>query len=178
MVKEGTFREDLYYRLNVIQINAPILRERGNDVIMLANFFIEKYSKRLNKQINSITEEAIVALKKYNYPGNVRELENIMERAVALCSSKDIKLQDLPPHIIDIYNAQKYTSQSGTLSRVTPPSQIPDDGIELEKLVAEFEKDIIEKALKKTGGVKKHAARLLGITFRSMRYRLEKYGME
>jgi two-component system response regulator PilR (NtrC family) len=178
MVKEGTFREDLYYRLNVIQINAPILRERGNDIIMLANFFIEKYSKRLNKEINSITEEAIVALKKYNYPGNVRELENIMERAVALCSSMDIKLQDLPPHIIDIYNAQKHVSQSGSISRVTPPSQIPDNGIELEKLVAEFEKDIIEKALKKTGGVKKHAARLLGITFRSMRYRLEKYGME
>lgn len=178
MVKEGTFREDLYYRINVIQINAPVLRERGNDIIMLANFFMEKYSKRLNKEINSITEEAVVALKKYTYPGNVRELENIIERAVALCGSKDIKLQDLPPHIIDIYNSQKYVSQSTNLSRVTPPSQIPDDGIELEKLVAEFEKDIIEKALKKTGGVKKHAAKLLGITFRSMRYRLEKYGME
>ncbi len=178
MVKEGTFREDLYYRLNVIQINAPMLRERGNDIIMLANFFMGKYSRRLSKDINNITEEAIVALKKYNYPGNVRELENIMERAVALCGSKEIKLQDLPPHIIDIYNSQKYASQSGTLSKVSPPSQIPDDGIELEKLVAEFEKDIIEKALKKTGGVKKHAARLLGITFRSMRYRLEKYGME
>jgi two-component system, NtrC family, response regulator PilR len=95
-----------------------------------------------------------------------------------LCSSKDVKLQDLPPHIIDIYNAQKHASQSVSLSKVTPPSQIPDEGIELEKLVAEFEKDIIEKALRKTGGVKKHAAKILGITFRSMRYRLEKYGME
>ena len=178
MVKDGTFREDLYYRLNVIQINAPTLRERGNDIIMLANAFVEKYSKRLNKELDGLTEETVVALKKYTFPGNVRELENIIERAVALCSSKVIKLQDLPPHIIDIYNEQKHVSQSSSLSKVTPPSEIPDDGIELEKLVAEFEKDIIEKALKKTGGVKKHAARLLGITFRSMRYRLEKYGME
>jgi len=178
MVRVGTFREDLYYRLNVIQINAPTLRERGNDIIMLANFFVEKYSKKLNKEINTLTEEAVVALKKYNYPGNVRELENIMERAVALCSSKVIRLQDLPPHIVDMYHSEKSTSLNGGVSRVTPPSHIPDTGIELEKLVAEFEKDIIEKALKKTGGVKKHAAKLLGITFRSMRYRLEKYGME
>lgn len=178
MVREGTFREDLYYRLNVIQINAPVLRERANDIIMLARSFVEKYSKRLNKTIDGITEEATVALKKYDYPGNVRELENIIERAVALCAEKVIRLQDLPPHIIDIYNQQKHSSQSGTISKVTPPSEIPDEGIELEKLVAEFEKDIIEKALKKTKGVKKHASKLLGITFRSMRYRLEKYGMD
>jgi two-component system, NtrC family, response regulator PilR len=186
MVKKGTFREDLYYRLNVIQIHAPALRERADDIIMLSNFFVEKYNKKLGKEITGITEEAMVALRKYNYPGNVRELENIIERAVALCTSRIIKLQDLPPHIIDIYRDQKFMSPAavsagkaitaaGTLPAM---DEIPEHGIELEKIVAEYEKDIIQKALKKTGGVKKHAAKLLGITFRSMRYRLEKYGID
>jgi len=177
MVKKGTFREDLFYRLNVIQIKAPTLRERGDDIVMLSNFFVDKYSHKLKKEITGITEEAVVALKKYNYPGNVRELENIIERAVALCSTKVIKLQDLPPHIIDMYKEQKQP-KSSSASYITPPEEIPNHGLELEKLVAEFEKDIIGKALKKTGGVKKHAAKLLGITFRSMRYRLEKYNMD
>jgi len=183
MVKKGTFREDLYYRLNVIQIHAPALRERGDDVTMLSNFFVEKYAKKLNKGINNITEEALVALKKYNYPGNVRELENIMERAVALCSNKTIKLQDLPPHIIDIYTDSK-TSPSAVsagapyITKLPEFHEIPDHGIELEKIVENFERDLIQKALKKTGGVKKHAAKILGITFRSMRYRLEKYGID
>jgi two-component system response regulator PilR (NtrC family) len=186
MVKKGTFREDLYYRLNVIQIHAPALRERGDDIIMLSNFFAEKYTKKLNKDISGITEEPMVALRKYNYPGNVRELENVIERAVALCTSKIIKLQDLPPHIIDIYRDQKFMSPAAvsagraitSTSGLPAMDEIPEHGIELEKIVAEYEKDIIQKALKKTGGVKKHAAKLLGITFRSMRYRLEKYGID
>ena len=175
MVKKGTFREDLYYRLNVIQIHAPALRDRGDDVTMLSNFFVEKYSKKLNKEIHNVTEEATVALRKYNYPGNVRELENVIERAVALCNSKVIKLQDLPPHIVDIYKSVGSASFQANLPQFR---EIPDNGIELEKIVGDFEKDLIQKALKKTGGVKKHAAKILGITFRSMRYRLEKYGIE
>lgn len=182
MVKRGTFREDLYYRLNVIQIHAPALRERGDDTTMLSNYFVEKYAKKLNKQIDSVTEEAMVALRKYNYPGNVRELENIIERAVALCTNKIIKLLDLPPHLVNNYRELNILSpnQSLNLSSTKLPDfdQIPDEGIELEKIVSVFEKDLIQKALKKTGGVKKHAAKMLGITFRSMRYRLEKYNLE
>ncbi|MFH1222772.1 MAG: sigma-54 dependent transcriptional regulator [Pseudomonadota bacterium] len=177
MVKKGTFREDLFYRLNVIQIKAPHLRERGDDIVMLSNFFAEKYSHKLQKEIHGITEEAIEALKKYNFPGNVRELENIIERAVALCATKTIKLSDLPPHIIEHYRGQKHPVKISATT-VAPPDEIPDGGLELEKLVAEFEKDIINKALRKTNGVKKRAAKLLGITFRSMRYRLEKYNMD
>jgi len=171
MVKKGTFREDLYYRLNVIQIKAPSLRERGEDIVMLAKFFAEKYADRLKKTIDGVAEEALVSLKKHNFPGNVRELENIMERAVALCTEKTIKLKDLPPqHSVIGLNISDMTTHN--------IDEIPDAGVELEKIVEKLERDIIQKALKKTGGVKKRAAKLLGITFRSMRYRLEKYGME
>ncbi|MEI6093208.1 MAG: helix-turn-helix domain-containing protein, partial [bacterium] len=111
---------------------------------------------------------------KYNYPGNVRELENIIERAVALCNNKIIKLQDLPPHLALATN-QDIKFQATKLPEI---ESIPDEGIELEKIVGDFEKDLIQKALKKTGGVKKHAAKILGITFRSMRYRLEKYNLD
>lgn len=182
MVKKGTFREDLYYRLNVIQIHAPALRERGDDTTMLSNYFVEKYAKRLNKQIDSVTEEAAIALRKYNYPGNVRELENIIERAVALCTSKIIKLQDLPPHLVNNYKELNLLSKNQIIkfqdSKLPEFEHIPDEGIELEKIVGDFEKDLIQKALKKTGGIKKHAAKILGITFRSMRYRLEKYNLD
>ncbi len=178
MVKKGTFREDLYYRLNVIQIKAPALRERGEDITMLAKFFMEKYANKLKKDMSGgVAEEALLALKKYHFPGNVRELENIMERAVALCAEKTIKLKDLPHHIAD---AHPITASSAISANIGLPhiNEVPETGIELEKIVAEFEKDIIQKALRKTGGVKKRAAKLLGISFRSMRYRLEKYGME
>ena len=179
MVKSGTFREDLYYRLNVIQIKAPSLRERGEDIIMLAKFFAEKYADRLKKNIDDVAEEALIVLKKHNFPGNVRELENIMERAVALCTERTIKLKDLPPHIVD-----RLASRAPSIKGIVSPGanlsdmDIPESGIELERIIEDFEKDIIQKALKRTGGIKKRAAKLLGITFRSMRYRLEKYNME
>lgn len=178
MVNKGTFREDLFYRLNVIQIKAPALRERGEDIIMLAKLFLEKYANRLKKDMSGgVVEEALLALKKYHFPGNVRELENIMERAVALCPENTVKLKDLPHHIADAHPVTA-ASTGGTHAGLPSISEMPETGIELEKIIAEFEKDIIQKALKKTGGVKKRAAKLLGITFRSMRYRLEKYGME
>jgi two-component system, NtrC family, response regulator PilR len=196
MVKTGTFREDLYYRLNVIQIHAPALKEHLEDIPMLVKHFIEKYSKTINKNIKEITEEALFALKKYTYPGNIRELENIVERAVALCSGETIKISDLPQHIVEIYNGNKPNQLEGLeekykkknladnspenslIDELSALDQIPNSGIEMEKIVENIEKKLIHNALQKTGGVKKHAAKLLGITFRSMRYRLEKYGMD
>jgi len=189
MVKNGTFREDLFYRLNVIQIHAPSLKEHREDVPMLISYFMEKYSKNINKTIKDITEEAVFALKNYNYPGNVRELENIIERAVVLCSGETIKISDLPQHIVDIYKGDSVNhppaldiageeQKSILLNELSALEKIPDSGIEMEKIVERIEKKLLENALHKTGGVKKHAAKLLGITFRSMRYRLEKYGMD
>jgi two-component system, NtrC family, response regulator PilR len=178
MVKNASFREDLFYRLNVIQIKAPSLRERGEDIAMLAKFFMEKYSNKLRKDIQGIAQEALLVLKKYRFPGNVRELENIMERAVALCAEKIIKVKDLPHHVADVSSQTNFgINKSDSVAKFNI-NEVPESGLELERIIADLEKDIIQKALKKTGGVKKKAAKLLGITFRSMRYRLEKYGME
>lgn len=175
-VKKGLFREDLFYRLNVIQVHAPTLRERGDDILMLSSHFIKKYCKKLNKRIDKIAQEAKLALKSYKYPGNVRELENIVERAVALCSDNTIKLLDLPPHIMEEF---QHRSKHVGPNLVDPKHiEIPDEGIDLEELVSSYEKDIIRKALFKSNGIKKKAAKLLKISFRSMRYRLEKYDMD
>ncbi|MBI2027830.1 MAG: sigma-54-dependent Fis family transcriptional regulator [Deltaproteobacteria bacterium] len=169
-VAEGRFREDLFYRLNVIHIKAPSLRERKDDILALSQHFLEKYNKSLDKKIKKISDEAMNALKKYSYPGNVRELENIIERSVALSEGPAILKENLPQHIFS-------TSKFSALPGYTAIS-IDEGKVKLEDIVGKIEKDLIQKALTKSRGVKKDAAKLLGITFRSMRYRLEKYGLE
>ncbi len=164
-VAEGRFREDLYYRLNVIQVALPALRERSEDVPLLAQHFVEKYAEELGRPIERVTDEAMSELIAYAFPGNVRELENVVERAVALSQDGVIGLDALPPTV--------------TESRPTPGRVvIPEEGVKLESLVDEYERSLLREALRKTGGVKKHAARLLGISFRSFRYRLEKLGLD
>ncbi len=169
-VSQGRFREDLYYRLNVIHIQLPPLRERKEDIPILAQHFLEKYNKQLDKDIKKISKEAMDALSSYDYPGNVRELENIIERTVSLERGAAILPESLPPII--------FHPGAGLSRRGGSEHLITMDGVNLEEIVGNLEKDLIEKALKKAGGVKKKAAKLLGISFRSMRYRLEKYGME
>lgn len=168
MVKEGTFRQDLYYRLNVININAPSLRDRKDDIPLLANFFLKKYNERLGKSINGISAEAMEILRKYEYPGNVRELENIIERTVALEAGATILPESLPP-FVQTPSGRKMASSEGI--------EITEDGLDLDKVMGQIEKELIIKAIHQTGGVKKRAAKLLGITFRSMRYRVEKYNL-
>jgi len=168
MVKQGSFREDLYYRLNVIQINAPSLRERREDVPILAKHFLEKYAGRFSKEVKAISTEAMDALKKYDYPGNVRELENIIERTVALEAGATILPESLPPLV---------TTNSGRKLASAYDIDVTDEGLDLEKVVGQIEKEILIKAIHRASGVKKRAAKLLGITFRSMRYRVEKYGL-
>ncbi|HBQ20717.1 MAG: Fis family transcriptional regulator [Deltaproteobacteria bacterium GWA2_38_16] len=170
-VSKGNFREDLYYRLNVIHIQLPPLRERKEDVSILAQHFLEKFNKQLGKDIKKISKEAMDALSQYDYPGNVRELENIIERTVSLERGAAILPESLPPVIFHPGALLSRRASHSDLSVTT-------DGVNLEEIVGNLEKDLIEKALKKAGGVKKKAAKLLGISFRSMRYRLEKYGME
>lgn len=169
MVKEGTFRQDLYYRLNVIQIKAPSLRDRRDDIELLAKHFLRKYNERLMKNVGGISDEAMKILKKYDYPGNVRELENIIERTVALEAGATILPESLPPFITTKGGERKMVSSDGI--------EITEDGVDLDKIIGQIEKELIIKAVHAANGTKKKAAKLLGITFRSMRYRVEKYNL-
>jgi two-component system response regulator PilR (NtrC family) len=166
-VKEKRFREDLYYRLNVIQIKLPSLRERREDIPVLAAHFLKRYSEELNKNISGISPEALHLFLNYEYPGNVRELQNIIERAVALGTD-----QELTAHNLRIYLDEQIHTKKGMIDL-----DIPNEGIDLEKVVEDLERTLLLKALDKTRGIKKKAAELLHINFRSMRYRLEKYGL-
>ena len=166
-VKEKRFREDLFYRLNVIQIILPPLREKKEDIPLFATYFLNKYSKELNKPISRISPEALRILLHYDYPGNVRELQNIIERGVALESTQELTAQNL----------SSYLDEQLPQKKETVNLEIPDEGIDLEKVVEDLERTLLVKALDRTNGIKKKAAELLRINFRSMRYRLEKYGL-
>ncbi|MCC7404820.1 MAG: sigma-54-dependent Fis family transcriptional regulator [Bdellovibrionales bacterium] len=168
MVGQGTFRQDLFYRLNVINIRMPALRERTEDIQLLATHFLAKYNDRLGKSIGSISVEAMEMLKKYHYPGNVRELENIIERTVALEGGATILPESLPPFV---------NTPSGRKLASSHEIEITEEGLDLDKVMGQIEKELLVKAIHTAGGVKKRAAKLLNITFRSMRYRVEKYNL-
>jgi two-component system response regulator PilR (NtrC family) len=164
-VAAGHFREDLYYRLNVIEIALPPLRDRVDDIPLLVQHFIEKFSAELGKQVEGLSPEALAKISEYAFPGNVRELENVIERAVALCREPVIGVDVLPPTVTD--------------ARVPDDApHIPPEGVKLEALVDDYERKLLGQALREAGGIKKQAAKLLGISFRSFRYRLEKLGLE
>ena len=168
MIKEKKFRQDLYYRLNVINIQAPPLRGRREDVPVLAKHFLKKYNQQLGRSIQSISKEALERLKLYNYPGNVRELENIIERTVALEAGNCILPESLPPLV---------STSQGPKWLVGGDIDVPPEGLDLERLIGEIEKTILVKAIHLSGGVKKRAAKLLNISGRSMRYRAAKHGL-
>jgi two-component system response regulator PilR (NtrC family) len=166
-VREKQFREDLFYRLNVIQIRIPSLRERKEDIPLLTSHFLKKYSEELGKQISQISPEALRVLVQYDYPGNVRELQNIIERAMALETSQELTAQNL----------SSYIEEQLPIKKRPLDLEIPSEGVDLEKIVEDVERTLLLKALDRTKGIKKKAAELLHINFRSMRYRLEKYGL-
>ncbi len=158
-IKNGLFREDLYYRINVFPIYMPPLRDRKNDVMLLADFFLEKYARENNKNIKRISTPAIEMLTSYHWPGNVRELENCVERAVLLCDEDVIRSDHLPPSL-------QMVQKTMTL-----------DGLTLTDRVNNLEKEIIVDSLKKTGGRQRQAARELGITERILGYKIRKYNI-
>lgn len=164
-VEAGRFRDDLYYRLNVIQVPLPSLRERMEDVPLLLHHFLEKYGREFDKEVEGFSDEALEKIQAYPWPGNVRELENMVERALALCRTRRVEVENLPPGIVDP------RQRAGS-------ARLPADGANLDELVNEFERNLLREALERTGGVKKRAAHLLGISFRSFRYRLEKLGID
>ncbi|HXV37341.1 MAG TPA: sigma-54 dependent transcriptional regulator [Myxococcota bacterium] len=165
-VAAGHFREDLYYRLNVIEIPLPALRERSEDIPLLIDHFIAKYAAELEKPVTRASDEAVARLVAYRFPGNVRELENVIERAVALSRSEVIELDALPPAVLN-------PAAAGELRRI-----IGSEGIDLEGMVNEYERGLLREALAAANGVKKKAAQLVGVSFRSFRYRLEKLGLD
>ena len=165
-VKKGEFREDLYFRLNVIPIHVPPLRERKEDIPLLTNHFIEKYAREFGKEIRTISSYAMELLLDYAFPGNIRELENIIERSVAMESSNII----LPENLL--------LSTSTDAGAANLNIEIPDKGINLNAELEKIEKKFIEKALQKAKGSKTKAGELLQVTFDSLRYRIEKLGIE
>jgi len=164
-VSAGRFREDLYYRLNVIEVVLPPLRERIDDIPLLVHHFVDKYGPELGREGLTFSQEALDCLLEYRFPGNVRELENVVERAVALCGGDSIGCDALPSNLLE-------PSPTGD------PELLPGDGETLNTMVDDFERKILLGALRRAGGVKKRAAQVLGISFRSFRYRLEKLGLE
>ncbi|OAG28157.1 sigma-54-dependent transcriptional regulator [Thermodesulfatator autotrophicus] len=154
-VREGRFREDLYYRLNVIPIELPPLRERKEDIPLLIEHFLARFNRQKKRNIRGLSKEAMECLMKYHWPGNVRELENVIERMVILANGEQLTLEDVPEYILE-------QSQFSCSSNVQD-FDIPEEGIHLPELVAEFEKKLIIKALEKTGWVKNRAAKLLHI---------------
>jgi two-component system, NtrC family, response regulator PilR len=168
-VSRGAFRQDLYYRLNVIQVLLPPLRQRKEDLPLLVDHFIKRHAGEMGKRIVGISPEAMAVLMAYDYPGNVRELENLIERAVTLETATTIGRESLPPLTTRGAPAPSESAQA---------AEFPEDGLDLDRVIADYEREIVLKALARAGGVRKEAARLLHITFRSLRYRLAKLGID
>ncbi|MBI5568320.1 MAG: sigma-54-dependent Fis family transcriptional regulator [Desulfomonile tiedjei] len=169
-MEKGNFREDLYYRLNVIRIRLPPLAEREEDIPLLVGHFLKKFAKEQGKDITKVSSLAMRVLCNYQYPGNVRELENIVERCVTLEGSDQLTADNLPPKLLERPGA----------AGVNPLGEmdIPPDGIDLNRTMENIERRLINRALDITGGNRSRAATLLGISFRSLRYRLLKLGMD
>jgi two-component system response regulator PilR (NtrC family) len=165
-VRAGRFRQDLYYRLNVIRIEVPPLHDRKDDIRPLAEHFLLRCAAEHNKDVRAFSPDALRALEAYTFPGNVRELENVVERAVALATGQTIGLGDLTREV------------SGAAAEATPALvSLPEDGCNLDEVLGEMERRLLLQALERSGGVRTGAAKLLGVTFRSLRYRLQKHAL-
>jgi two-component system, NtrC family, response regulator PilR len=165
-VRDGVLREDLYYRLNVIPIQLPPLRERREDIPLLVAHFLQKFSKELGKGARGVAPDAMGVLERYHWPGNIRELENVLERAIVLGAGDMVSVESLPE----------------TLRRERPVKgmeavELPEDGLDLEATLDTIERGYLQRALDRTGGVQTKAAELLKMTFRQFRYKLQKHSL-
>lgn len=163
-VEEGKFREDLFYRLHIIPITLPALRERPGDVELLVDHFIDKLAARTRSQVDSVAPDALEALRSYEWPGNVRELENVIEHALVFAEGDKVQLNDLPAAITGIERDNML--------------EVPDDDRSLPEILEDLEKQLILRAYDKADGVKTETARLLGIKTSALYYKLEKYGID
>jgi two-component system response regulator PilR (NtrC family) len=181
MVADGTFREDLYYRVNVIPVALPALRERREDIAVLARHFVQRFSRDMRRPGAELTPEALDALERHPWPGNIRELENVLERAVALETSTTITLASLPDHLLGVGPMGAAASVATIAPTAVAPAaatpSFPDAGFDLERHVQDIEREYLAEALRRADGVKMRAADLLGMSFRSFRYYAKKYNL-
>ncbi len=166
MVQDKTFREDLFYRINVIPIQMPALREKPEDIPALAEQFLEKYRVLIEKPVEGISKEAMEFLEAYSWPGNVRQLENVIERAVALEAGPAIVPDSLPPEV-----------RSGAGRAGGDSVRLPDGGVDLDRHLEELRRKYMVEAMERVGGIQTKAAEMLGMTFRSFRYFAKKYDL-
>ncbi|MGE0362616.1 MAG: sigma-54-dependent transcriptional regulator [Vicinamibacterales bacterium] len=167
MVRSGTFREDFFFRINVISVRLPALRERAEDIPILAEQFVHRFAERMGRPVRAIGADTMRLLMAYRWPGNVRELENVMERGVALEQSAELTPESLPPHLSETSGGGAHAVEA-----------IPASGFNLEAHLQQIERMHLERALKQAGGVQVKAADLLGITFRQFRYLAKKYQLK
>jgi two-component system, NtrC family, response regulator PilR len=172
-VAENTFREDLYYRLNVIPVTVPPLRERREDVPLLVNHFVKKYAKSAGRSIAQVSPESLSQLSTYEWPGNVRQLENTIERAVALATGEVLNVQ-LP---VERARARAAAAGVGGDSMSVPAGAVLPDGMDMEKYVADIERSLLKSALQQSNGVQTRAADVLRISYRSFRHLMKKYDL-
>ena len=163
-VAEGVLREDVFYRLNVIPIHLPPLRERREDLPLLVAHFIQKLSQEMGKDVRGISAEALAVLEQHRWPGNIRELENAIERAIVLGSGRTITVDALPTELL-----RPAAPREAALD-------IPSEGLDLEATIDRLEHQLLQTALERSGGVQTRAAELLRMSFRQFRYKLKKHG--
>ncbi len=169
-VERGAFREDLYYRLNVVPVRLPSLRERIEDIPLLVEHILEKYSKRLGKQVERLSDDALALLKRYGWPGNIRELENVLERTLLFCDRRVIEAEDLPPEIHG-----RAVEPAGEVTAPPPGVTGLKDAVRLA--TERLEREMIERALAETGGNVTRAARMLEISRKSLQIKMKELGL-
>ncbi|MGD8531371.1 MAG: sigma-54 dependent transcriptional regulator, partial [Syntrophobacterales bacterium] len=162
-VEAGRFRDDLYYRINVLHVNVPPLRERAEDITLLIQHFISKTSERLQSEVDGVSPAAGRALQRYLWPGNVRELENVIERAMVMASGRTIEPEDLPPYLHQEVDSVEFLAD--------------DDNLSIKEGSRRLEKTLIQKALEKTGGNRTQAAKILEISHPALLYKMKSYGL-
>jgi len=167
-VVEKKFREDLFYRINVIPIHLPPLRERGPDIAILANHFLRKFNKLKKKNLSHFSQDTLGCLIRYPWPGNVRELENLIEMLVVMREEGDIEVSDLPPKLLNLRDPEQ-----SSLCHIC----LPVNGINFNEMVSQFEKDLLLQALRKSSGVKNRAAKLLNLNRTTLVEKLKRFNL-
>ena len=169
-VAENVFREDLYYRLNVIPVTVPPLRDRPEDIPLLVNHFLKKYATAAGRKISRVSLTSLESLCGYDWPGNVRQLENTVERAVALETGEELRVE------LPVEKSKARAAAAGVGGSISPGTVLPD-GVDMEKYVADIERNLLQSALSRSNGVQTRAADLLKISYRSFRHLMKKYDL-
>ncbi|MGF1464637.1 MAG: sigma-54-dependent transcriptional regulator [Sandaracinaceae bacterium] len=175
-IRAGRFREDLYYRLNVVQLRLPPLRERTDDIPLLVDHFVRQFRERLRKDVRGVSHAARAALVRYGWPGNIRELENVMERCMLFCDGDEIEVADLPP---ELRSSTGVPPVRPPRPSVPPSSSAPPEGLKeaVRQVTSQVERELIVRALRQTGGNVTHTARLLKISRKSLQTKMKELGL-